>query len=195
MNAPIVQWDGKLLQSVTGHEMVDRLPVTISNGNLEQILKVPCLKSGTGKAQADTIFKVLCEWGLIDIVQGCYFDTTAVNTGLEKSTCVLLEKHLQRSLINLACRHHIFEILIRAAFESKLSGTSGPDVALLKKFKTAWSTLDKNKFSPGMCDERIRDLFEVDKGEIISFLHEILENHLPRDDYREFAELCLIFLD
>ena len=135
LNAAVIHWDGKLLQAVTGKEMVDRLPIIITNGDSEQILAVPFLESGTGAFTAGAVYETLCEWGLRDIVKACCFDTTAVNTGKDNGSCILLEKKLERHLLNLACRHHIFELVIKAAFESKIPGTSGPDVLLFKRFQ------------------------------------------------------------
>jgi len=92
LNAAVIHWDGKLLQAVTGKEMVDRLPIIITNGDSEQILAVPFLESGTGAFTAGAVYETLCEWGLRDIVKACCFDTMAVNTGKDNGCCILLEK-------------------------------------------------------------------------------------------------------
>ncbi len=73
LTATVVHWDGKLLKSATGLEMVDRLTVIISLGSNAQILKVPFLESGIGKMQADAIHDVLCKWGLANVINCCCY--------------------------------------------------------------------------------------------------------------------------
>ena len=195
LDAPVIHWDGKLLPSLTDRENVDRLPIIISNGDTEQILKIPALESGTGRAQAEAIFETLCEWGLDEMVQACCFDTTASNTGRFNGSCVILEQLLERNLLYLPCRHHILEIIIRAVFESKIPNTSGPNVPLFKRFQDAWPKMNKTNFCSGVTEKQISDLFP-EKLTIIQQLKCLLNNpkFLPRDDYKEFLELCIIFL-
>lgn len=67
------------------------------------------------------------------------FDTTASYFGRLKGACVLLERKLGRNVLFLACRHHIFEIMLQAVFiEAKFAPSSGPDVALFKRFVNNW---------------------------------------------------------
>lgn len=43
-----------------------------------------------------------------------------------------------RSLLYLPCRHHIFELILGLAFETKVSVSSGPNVALFERFQKEW---------------------------------------------------------
>ena len=52
----------------------------------------------------------------IDTVGMC-FDTTASNTGRFSGACVLLESLFQRPLLWMACRHHMFEVLLAEVFK------------------------------------------------------------------------------
>lgn len=192
LNAAVVHWDGKCLPSLTGHEIVDRLPVIISNGEVEQILHIPALDSGTGKSQAEAIYHALCDWGLEGVVKACSFDTTASNTGQENGACVLLERLLERKLLYLPCRHHILEIILRAVFEKKLPGTSGPSVAIFKRFQDFWPQIKQRDFSTGMEEREVIQIFEHDKCALIEYLKSL--TNFARGDYKELAELCLIFL-
>lgn len=193
LKAAVVHWDGKLLPMLTTHETVDRLPIVISNGDVEQILHVPALESGTGKAQATAVYHVLCDWGLEGTVQACCFDTTATNTGEVNGACVLLEQLLERKLLYLPCRHHILEIILRAVFELKVPGTSGPNVAIFKRFQETWTQINKEKFLPGVEDKEVSDIFKDDKSTLLTYLKSL--TNFARDDYKEFAELCIIFLN
>jgi hypothetical protein len=195
LKAPVIHWDGKMLPALTGKEIIDRLPVILSDGDFTQILKIPALEDGTGESQAEAVHETLCEWNLREVVVACCFDTTATNTGPKKGACNLLEKKLQRDLMYLACRHHIYEIMLRAAFECKIKGTTGPVVPLFKKFGEYWSKINKSAFLSGMEDEKITAIFDdTDKTEIVNFLKNQLKLYQPRDDYRELIELSLIFL-
>jgi len=94
-NVPLtVHWDGKLMEDLTSHEHVDRLPVLISGVGVEQLLGVPKLSSGTGEAQAAAVIRCLEEWGVIDRVSALCFDTTASNTGLRAGACSIVEQKL-----------------------------------------------------------------------------------------------------
>lgn len=60
---------------------------------------------------ANAVFDSAVEWNFVDKIFAMIFDTTAVNTGQNNGACVLLEHKIGRSLLPLACRHHIFEII------------------------------------------------------------------------------------
>lgn len=48
-NYLIVHWDSKLLPDILSKENIDRLPVIVSASNVEKLLGVPALTSGTGE--------------------------------------------------------------------------------------------------------------------------------------------------
>ena len=97
-NVPLViHWDGKLLEDITGREMVDRLPILISGG-IDYLLDVPKLNKGTGSATTDAVFNAAKSWGVLDKVKGTCFDTTASNIGGHKGACILLEQKLEEGL-------------------------------------------------------------------------------------------------
>ena len=103
-----VHWDGKLLMDLTGNEYVDRLPIVVTGVGVQQLLGVPKIGSGTGLNQATAVMAALKEWGISERVAAISFDTTASNTGHLKGACVILQQQLDRELLHLACRHHIF---------------------------------------------------------------------------------------
>ena len=78
------------------------------------------------------------------MVRGLVFDTTAANTGLNAGACTLIEA-LDRKLIWLACRHHVYEVLLSDVFSAALGATDGPEIGLFKRFQKNWSYIDKNK--------------------------------------------------
>ena len=76
--------------------------------------------------------EVLDNWGVAEKVIACRFDTTSANTGVHKGSCVLLQNLLQRLLLWLACRHHVLELVLAAAFIELFGVTTGPEVTLFK---------------------------------------------------------------
>ena len=74
-------------------------------------------------------------WGITDNVQALSFDTTSSNTGRHNGACILIEQKLKRNMFYFACRHHVLELILGAAFSAVLKGTSGPEVTLFKRFK------------------------------------------------------------
>jgi hypothetical protein len=108
--------------------------------------------------------------------------------------CVLLEQKLQRNCLYLACRHHISELLIGAAFEKTIGGSSGPEVQLFKRFREQWAFIDKERFHPGPTDDHVMTVLADVRDEIVEFAQSQLNDKQPRDDYREFLELCIIFI-
>ncbi|XP_025405167.1 uncharacterized protein LOC112679535 [Sipha flava] len=117
----IVHWDTKLLPNLSGQEKVDRLPVIASSPNVEQLLGVPQIPSGTGSEISSAVYDSLEKWLLLDKVQDFVFDTTASNTGRLNGASTLLEQRLSRDILFLACRHHVSELIMQAAFnEAKL---------------------------------------------------------------------------
>lgn len=86
----ILHFDGKILQDLTGTEMIDRIPVVISGLNTSHVLGAPKVDSGTGLKQAEAVIKTIDEWQLRDHVKGMCFDTTTVNTGNTLFICLSL---------------------------------------------------------------------------------------------------------
>lgn len=193
IDAVSVHWDGKILPSLTGNDKVDRLPVVISYNGKEQLLGIPAISSGTGKEQAEAVYALLKEWDVDEKVQALCCDTTASNLGRLKGTCVLLEQMIGKDLLYLPCQHHILEIVLRSVFEQKLQKSSSPNVQLFNKFREYWSKINKVNFKSGIADKQVQVLLG-DSDEIIKFAIQNLNEKHPRDDYKEFLQLAIIFL-
>jgi len=141
----VLHWYSKLLPDITGHLKVDRLPVIVTALNVEQLLGVPKLDSGTGYETSSAIYDTLEKWYLLNKVQAFVFDTTASNTDRLNGACYLLEQKLDRNILYLACRHHVYEIVLQGVFTKvKLATSTGPDILLFKKFRKEWNTIDTN---------------------------------------------------
>lgn len=195
LNFVNVHWDSKILPALTGKMNVDRLPIIATALNVEQLLGIPQIPSGTGVDVSLAVFETLNRWSLLEKVQAFTFDSTASNTGRLNGACVLLEQRLERDILFLACRHHIYELVLQGVFlEVKLYPSTGPDILLFKRFQHAWEKIDKTKFSTSVSDSYIHDILKDEADEIISYAKNKLTEDLPRDDYQEFLELVIIFL-
>ena len=110
----VVYWDDKLLVDTEERtQFLDRLAVllTSTEDDSTKLLGVPKLVSGTGKETAEAVNKLLESWDVGTDTVGACFDTTASNTSRFSGARVLIESLLERPILWLACRHHIFEVL------------------------------------------------------------------------------------
>jgi hypothetical protein len=171
------------------------LAIIATSMNVEQLLEVPKISSGTGYEISSAVFGTLHMWSLLEQVQEFVFDTIASNTGRLNGTCTLLEKSLDREILFLGCQHHIFELVLQGVFiEVKLFTMTGLDILLFKRFQNAWENIDKSKISTLVYDTYIHNILKNEIDEIIVYTKIKIIEDLSRDDYQEFLELVIIFL-
>ena len=130
-----VHWDGKLMPALTNGEVVDRLPIPVSREGVCKLLAVS-VTDDKAKPSANTIMKVINEWNLQDRIAELCFDTTTTNTRPKGGVCLRLQQILGRDLLNLACQHHVFELLLTAVFSALVPEVSrSPDITIFQQFK------------------------------------------------------------
>ena len=133
--------------------------------------------------------KALYDWDLSSYIIAFGFDTTSSNTGVHRGACTLLQQLLDRQLLWLACRHHILELVIGAAFRSIFGDTKSPEVTLFKTLKTSWNSLDLDSFVL----PEIPSSYQKEKDKLLSFINSLLSpeevKKLPRCDYKEGISL------
>jgi len=87
------------------------------------------------------------------------------------------------------------ELIIGAAFETTSIGTStGPEILIFKRFREQWQFIDRDNFQVSSSDPSVELLVAPHRSDILSFAKTYLQSEQPRDDYREFLELAVIFL-
>ena len=132
-------------------------------------------QDSTGKVEADAEKEAIKNWGLSEGIIACCFDTTSSNSGINSGSCVLLQQLLNRQLLWLACRHHIPELILKAAFQSLFGKTTSPVETLFSTLKSSWKSLDLSNLS---CPPTT-----------VCYLQ-----HLTRGDYKELLELSKVCL-
>jgi len=107
----------------------------------------------------------------------------------------VIELKLNKDLLFLTCHHHVMELIVGAAFDKTSVGTStGPDILIFKRFHDQWSFIDHDGFQVASSDPSVELLVAPYRSDILSFARTYLQAEQPRDDYREFLELAVIFL-
>ncbi|XP_050541482.1 uncharacterized protein LOC126905632 [Daktulosphaira vitifoliae] len=192
--ALMVHWDGKMLPSQNKKNYTERLAVLVSGDGKTKLLGVPKLLNSTGQSQADAVIKLLIDWNLVNQTNMMCFDTTASNTGKLNGACILIEKQLGKELLSFACRHHIHEIIISRVFDKLMPPSTGPDIALFKRFFNSWENIDKKLYCNMLTDDVVLNILAPDIDIISKFCENKLNLNHPRDDYKELLELCLLFI-
>lgn len=188
-----VHWDGKLLPDLTGRTEVDRLPILITGLGIEKLLAAPILTKGSGQHMCEATMKALNDWKIpINRVVALCFDTTSSNTGIHAGACTLIEKQIGRTLLHTACRHHVHEVILSHVFKVCFGPSSGPEIKLFNRFRDQWSQLNTDSWMAADLDVEIC-------GKLISTATTFAQKTLagtqqPREDYKEFLMLTLIFL-
>ena len=81
----LLHWDGKLMLTLDGANLEERLPTLLSGIGGMKLLGVPALNTDSslpmGQKIASATVSLLNEWKCQDSICGMVFDTTAANTG------------------------------------------------------------------------------------------------------------------
>ena len=78
----LLHWDGKLLPDIAGsNEVVDRITIVVTGGDVEQLLAVSKIGFGTEEEQCNACLRTLADWKIKNLVYSLVFYTTASNTG------------------------------------------------------------------------------------------------------------------
>jgi hypothetical protein len=121
------------------------------------------------------------------------FDTTASNSGLKKGACAIIENSIGEELAWVACRHHIMEVVLASVFSALFGCSSGPEVAMFKRFQQSWSYIDQEKYEVAS-DDMFDGHTTILRAEMVQFCKDALKDTHPREDYEEFLKLSMIFL-
>jgi hypothetical protein len=209
----VLHWDGKTLKKLqhTGQngEWV-AVVLTALHTDKEILLDVINMNDCEGEAGAErearAIFAKLKEYGVDSkTLVGFVFDTTATNSGLLNGVVVRLQKLLMADIMQLACRHHIMELVCGAicglvyhdkdkekpAKGKKGKGTESPEEPLFKAFAAEWNGINTTNYQ--VFHPTIREHADASQH-LVAFLLNWLETGDMRHDYRELVELTILYL-
>lgn len=152
------------------------------------------LDSKTGIVSATKVSDVLRANGVDAKVVGIVCDLEPANTGIHSGACVILERHLNKELLRLMCRHHIYEIILKSVFIKIFGVTESPNIGLFNTLKENWPAIRNSRYTPidmeMLLDPLLQDF--VDEART-TLLKDASKSHL-RNDYSEFIDLALKFL-
>lgn len=200
-----LHWDSKLMGSLTDKNVnEERLTVAVGDVNDMKLLGVPAFKPGTDRRTGDIITEKTMEllklWDCQKSIVSMVFDTTASNTGHVTAACVCLQQALGRPLLWAACRHHVGEVMLTQVFNDlKIEVSKSPEVSVFSRFRKHYESIqhisrenltlfDSCSFSDGTSD-----LVQEWRKEALQLAKDSAQHQ--RDDYKEFSELCLLYLD
>lgn len=194
-----LHWDGK---TYTKRGYKDkRLGIVISNNENCRTLNVKKVESGKSNISAQAIYDEICEHGLLNSIKSVCFDTENTNSGRHGGICMRLIQLFGRDLLQFGCRHHIHELVLKAAtsvtIEQGLS-TISPSIPLFNQFCVAFNapTFDRGNFA-GLEDDQFFNVFlsAEEKANLVQFCRIQLEKiKTNRNDYNELLKLTIIIL-
>jgi len=202
-----LHWDSKLMVNQTTHDLAERLVVSVGNNTSNKLLGVPAYQPGTdkrcGTIIASATVELLHSWECADTVVNMTFDTTASNTGHVSAACVSLQQSLGRALLWSACRHHVGEVILTQVFDDlHIEVSRSPEYTVFSKFKKQFNKIPHGSDEILSPFDSTPSYFSV--AETLSNITQWKDSAIAvaittaehqREDYKEFSELCLLYLD
>ena len=191
-----LHWDGKQLTSCLGDVCeCEAIMVSGSPSYIEgKMLSVAKLASSSGENQFEAVKEQVLLWDIKDHIRSMTYDTTGSNTGVSKGCCARLEDWLERPVMWYGCRHHIGELMAKAAWHTLFEEDLQPRVGMFIYIKSSWDQVDKDKSIMTLEGEL------YNKEEAVKFYKMVLQKRSSqgkfyiRDDYKELVETSLVLL-
>ena len=197
-------WDSKLLGNLkNANQAEERLTVVVGDADNIKLLGVPRFLPGmaqpTGETIATLTTELLNSWMCQQTIVNMAFDTTASNTGHVSAACVMLQQQLGRPLLWSGCRHHIGELVLSHIFaDLNIEVSKSPDVSLFVRFRSRYDLLP---FSGAQQLRPFDDALPISAAALdllktcrATALNVTRSQVHARDDYKEFADLCGLYL-
>ncbi|KAK2714831.1 hypothetical protein QYM36_009137 [Artemia franciscana] len=78
-------------------------------------------------------------------------DATASNTGRFNGAYAILEQTLGSELLLFLCHHHVYELVLKAVFETKIKQiASSSDIPMFKKLRENQKNIDSSNIEPSL---------------------------------------------
>ena len=192
-----LHWDGKQLTSCLGD--VDEYEAILVSGSPSYIegklLAVSKLTSSSGEAQFEAVKEQVLLWDVRDNIRSLTCDTcVASNTGVDRGCCTRIEQWLGRPVMWYGCRHHVPELMAKAAWYTLFEMDLKPTVGFFDQIKSSWDEMDQGKTIMTLDG----DLYN--KEVALQYYREVLLKKTKkgkftlRDDYKELVETSMVLL-
>lgn len=192
----VIQFDGKCYPRLNERHVGtnDRIIVLCHTVDGDIPLGLFIVESHSALNCAVSILNSIKMHNLQNRIVGMVSDTERVNTGRIAGVCALIERDLKKPLLRLMCRHHVFELILKSAYDSCFGSSTGPCITKfdvlkrnwdhLKRIQFQYTPLDRNK----MRNTKIKYLAE----EAMRIIGPQIDHF--RNDYAELNDLVLKFL-
>ena len=193
----VLHWDGKTFNKKTHagkKQPVLAVVLKCLQDDTEILVDVVDMSNGSrADAECRSIINALIEIGLdLSKIVAVVFDTTAVNSGLRTGVTVQLQRHISHPVLQIACRHHIMELICGGAATVVYGDTDSPDESVFKKFAEVWHCINKQNYRAFSSSDR---KLNSDREAALEFLMAWLMNTVNlREDYKKLLELTILFL-
>lgn len=193
----IIHFDGKKFAKINEkHLGNDSRMVAVCHTQSKTLpLGLPILQGATARDYVNEIIGMCENFNLIDRVIGLVCDTVVTNTGEFGGVCALYEAETQLEVLWITCRHHIYEVLLSAAFKTSLGAIEAPQIIIFDQLKAEWPNIKENGYQYTPCEQSVlnsihlRSLYQQAKTALIGHAR----SEFVRDDYAELNDLCLKF--
>lgn len=159
-------------------------------------LGLPILESGTAESINNEIVGLCENHGLMDRIIGLVCDTTAVNTGENHGILVKFQHDSGRDLLNITCRHHVYEVLLSAAFRTAFGQIDAPTITIFDQLKLEMPRISERGHRYRACNQRVLNSRHLralyNNAKVTLTAHS--KSRFIRDDYAELNDLCLKFM-
>ena len=189
---PILHWDSKLFKGLENIQE-DRIAIYISSPS--KLIGIPKIVRSTGEQQKQAVLDALKKWEIKNDIVGCVFDTTASNTGKYQGAVALIEKHFERAILWLPCRHHVAELHIKSTAGVVTGHPNSPGMKLFQRFRDEFSDMDFGELKMWKWPENLADPRHKQAMMVKDWMTKCLSKKtFPREDYRELSELIAFCL-
>ena len=148
----------------------------------------------TGNLIANATVTLLDAWKCRNSVYGMVFDTTSSNTGHKTAACIAIQRELDVPLLWLACRHHVGEVVLGKVWDAlSVECSKSPNHSVFQRFQNKWEHLPHSE-SEGLHFPKTEVALIGTKEIIVDFCEDLLKKGFIRCDYKELAELTLLYL-
>ena len=174
-----LHWDGKKIKSLrhAGKDTENLAVLLTGTDGQEVLLSVSEVQDeANAENESQHIMKILMDYNVrISNIAALVFDTTSLNTGNKQGIVLRLETQFGRSLLQLGCRHHIYELVCGASCSVVYGSGTGPTEPLFKKLKDIWDSLDKQSYSSIEIPHSQRKLLLLVE-QVVTFLQDWISN-------------------